>query len=333
MISYLIGKRLRTNIPSLPNGLRDLVDSPGGSTSTAPYPLTSRKGDFQRASSARSVLTDNVTKSHSSPTAPQRRQMQREAHSMPSQIPLPTNEAPGGHGHGCEPLRTLTYPQVLLLGEAQRRHLHRVVPTGSPIPSDIYNHTHCCDDPTPFSSPTSPARTPQNHPNHDAYRDNDSSLNGKPRVRLPGFEEQFGPSSQFPPVPTFLLPRQRESIVNTIIESTAARIPPPPPKRQPISSLASSSLTNFPLDPMNVVVYPASLFIPGPKNGERERREATRRFGHGLVAIPPLRCCDGRCNCPLNECGCRESCDGGCVMALDRREMGHQVASCCAQTT
>lgn len=76
----------------------------------------------------------------------------------------------------------------------------------------------------------------------------------------------------------------------------AAAIPPPPAQR-------SSSMA---LDGSNVTVYPLSLFEGEGKNAD----EVGRAFG--LVQLPKLHCCAGRCGCPGDSCACGDNCDGRC---------------------
>ena len=47
----------------------------------------------------------------------------------------------------------------------------------------------------------------------------------------------------------------------------------------------------------------------GSTSNLQDRDERSRAFG--LVNIPKLECCGGRCSCPENQCGCGENC-GGC---------------------
>ena len=80
--------------------------------------------------------------------------------------------------------------------------------------------------------------------------------------------------------------------------SRAASLPPPPP-----SSARAKSL-----DPTNVIIYPRSLFS-NPSNDDRGR-------AFGLVNIPKLECCGGRCSCPEGQCSCGNEC-GGCCDEMD----------------
>lgn len=76
----------------------------------------------------------------------------------------------------------------------------------------------------------------------------------------------------------------------------AAAIPPPPSER-------ASSMT---LDGSNVTVYPKSLF-----SGDRRNLDEVGR-AFGLVNLPKLECCAGRCGCPGDSCGCGDNCGGCC---------------------
>ena len=76
----------------------------------------------------------------------------------------------------------------------------------------------------------------------------------------------------------------------------AASIPPPPPER----AFART------LDPMNITVYPMALF-----NGEAKTL-GERGPSFGLVQLPKLECCAGRCGCPGDSCACGQNCDGCC---------------------
>ncbi len=76
----------------------------------------------------------------------------------------------------------------------------------------------------------------------------------------------------------------------------AAALPLPPSQR--------ASTIN--LDPTNVTVYPTSLF-----DGKNKLDERGPAFG--LVQLPKLECCAGRCGCPGDSCGCGTACDGCCA--------------------
>ena len=84
------------------------------------------------------------------------------------------------------------------------------------------------------------------------------------------------------------------SFIDTFFARAAIAIPPPPSHRAPVAKL----------DPTNVTVYPSSLF-EGTGRVLEERGAA-----FGLVQLPKLECCAGRCSCPSGSCGCAASCDG-----------------------
>lgn len=114
----------------------------------------------------------------------------------------------------------------------------------------------------------------------------------------------------------------------------AASIPPPPRERANARTL----------DPTNVTIYPPSLFIE--PNALDERGPA-----FGLVRLPKLECCSGRCGCPSDNCGCGTSCEGCCSeesqdvrspsrsehvvhaedsAAIPRVEASQEARSCCS---
>ena len=84
------------------------------------------------------------------------------------------------------------------------------------------------------------------------------------------------------------------SFVDAFFARAAASIPLPP----------SSRATGVTLDPTNITVYPTSLFT-GEGKDFRERGAA-----FGLIQLPKLECCAGRCGCADGLCGCGTSCDG-----------------------
>lgn len=88
------------------------------------------------------------------------------------------------------------------------------------------------------------------------------------------------------------------SFIDAFFARAAAKIPPPPSLR------ASASAVSF--DPMNVTVYPQSLFL-----GEGKRLDE-HGPAFGLVKLPKLECCAGKCGCPGESCGCGRECDGCC---------------------
>ncbi|KAG1908546.1 copper fist DNA binding domain-containing protein [Suillus fuscotomentosus] len=74
----------------------------------------------------------------------------------------------------------------------------------------------------------------------------------------------------------------------------AASLPIPPVNRK----------VGVEIDPTDITVYPADLFSKSIK--EYEDRSAV----FGLVTVPKLACCGGRCGCPSDGCGCGQSCEG-----------------------
>lgn len=78
----------------------------------------------------------------------------------------------------------------------------------------------------------------------------------------------------------------------------AAQLPPPSGVRNAARSF----------DPMNVTVYPHTLFSTRHDNTHANTEQA-RAFG--LITIPKLQCgCRGRCGCPEGQCACGDACDG-----------------------
>jgi len=73
----------------------------------------------------------------------------------------------------------------------------------------------------------------------------------------------------------------------------AAALPAPPSNRR--------MGVGVELDPMNVMVYP-----------DAARSTSDRALAFGLVTLPKLECCGGRCGCPEGICGCGKACDGSC---------------------
>jgi hypothetical protein len=93
------------------------------------------------------------------------------------------------------------------------------------------------------------------------------------------------------------LPGYESSSTNSIIDrffARAAALPAPPPNRK--MGVGAN------LDPMNVMVYPMAAI---------EKKE--RGVPFGLIEIPKLECCGGKCGCPDGICGCGTSCDGCCA--------------------
>lgn len=81
----------------------------------------------------------------------------------------------------------------------------------------------------------------------------------------------------------------------------AAALPNPPTNRR------------MELDPGDITVYPSEIFS-GTSTKVDERGVA-----FGLVKIPKLECCCGRCGCPADGCRCGQSC-GGCCGDRDTKE-------------
>ncbi|KAF9263110.1 hypothetical protein L218DRAFT_1077500 [Marasmius fiardii PR-910] len=75
----------------------------------------------------------------------------------------------------------------------------------------------------------------------------------------------------------------------------AASLPEPPTNRK-----MGPGLT---LDPMNVMVYPKTAIEMVTERG----------VPFGLITVPKLECCGGKCGCPEGQCGCGNGCDGCCV--------------------
>jgi hypothetical protein len=112
---------------------------------------------------------------------------------------------------------------------------------------------------------------------------------------------------------------QSTSIINQFF-ARAAALPLPPQNRYRTSSVD--------VDPMNVIVYPADLFSNhdtiGTSNATTDKRAGAfdkeeREAAFGLVKVPKLECCGGRCGCPEDGCGCGKSCSGRCGEHGDRR--------------
>ncbi|KAF8349860.1 copper fist DNA binding domain-containing protein [Amanita rubescens] len=78
----------------------------------------------------------------------------------------------------------------------------------------------------------------------------------------------------------------------------AAALPPPPRRKG----------GGIYLDPVDITVYPDSAW------GSEESAVA-----FGLVHLPKLECCGGRCGCPDSRCGCGTACDGACSKDINSR--------------
>ncbi|KIP06609.1 hypothetical protein PHLGIDRAFT_451232 [Phlebiopsis gigantea 11061_1 CR5-6] len=110
------------------------------------------------------------------------------------------------------------------------------------------------------------------------------------------------------------------SFIGALIARAAAALPPPP---------LPSSRVGMLLDPMNMTMYPQSLFA------DEGRRLGERGPAFGLVRLSKLSCCAGKCGCPGDNCGCGESCDGCCAshndVASDSATQSRvQPSSCCS---
>lgn len=89
----------------------------------------------------------------------------------------------------------------------------------------------------------------------------------------------------------------------------AAAMPAPPQSRH--------RFWGTDIDPMNVLVYPPHLFHgqdweEARMESEQGQSAAGRHAAFGLVKIPKLECCGGRCSCPEGSCSCGSSCSGRC---------------------
>ena len=109
-------------------------------------------------------------------------------------------------------------------------------------------------------------------------------------------------SSQLQPTPA----SSGVSFIDSFFARTpAVALPPAPPQRARRGTLT--------LDPTDTTIYPSMLFAGGFKHLE-ERGPA-----FGLVSVPKLQCCAGKCGCPDGSCGCDHSC-GGCAGDLDEED-------------
>lgn len=80
----------------------------------------------------------------------------------------------------------------------------------------------------------------------------------------------------------------------------AAALPPPPAHRR---------MSSHSLDLMNTDVYVSPSKPPG-----------SQPFTFGVISLPKLECCGGRCACPPGECTCRATCAGCLDGAHDRKQ-------------
>lgn len=103
---------------------------------------------------------------------------------------------------------------------------------------------------------------------------------------------------------------QSKSIVNQFY-ACAAALPSPPQTRNRSTSVS--------IDPTNVLVYPPDLFSNPSGTSSPTSHKAMGGFdmeardaAFGLIKVPKLECCGGRCSCPADGCGCGKSCEGQC---------------------
>lgn len=102
--------------------------------------------------------------------------------------------------------------------------------------------------------------------------------------------------------------------------SLASKLPLPPSNR----SMGRGGR----LDPMNVMVYPSAAMTE------------ERGVPFGLVRVPRMECCGGRCGCAGGACSCGKGCDGACEghdqnrkekeKERDEVALAPVVRSCCA---
>lgn len=102
-------------------------------------------------------------------------------------------------------------------------------------------------------------------------------------------------------MPANLSSRAAMQTVADLLAASSSKVPPPPLLSRPHE-----------LDPTNLSVLPPSAFLGGDES----------RAAFGLLEIPKLECCTGKCRCPPGECTCMSDCCG-CVRLLrpqpDRR--------------
>ncbi|KAJ3811750.1 copper fist DNA binding domain-containing protein [Lentinula aff. lateritia] len=89
-------------------------------------------------------------------------------------------------------------------------------------------------------------------------------------------------------------PRYTSSRMINQFFARAASLPSPPVNRKMGIGIK--------LDPGNVMVYPTAAM---------ETKE--RGVPFGLITIPKLECCGGKCGCPDGDCSCGKSCEGCCT--------------------
>jgi len=102
----------------------------------------------------------------------------------------------------------------------------------------------------------------------------------------------------------------RNSIVDQFF-TRAAALPNPPANRK----------VGVELNPMDIMTYPADLFAKSAIDDEE------RGAAFGLVTVPKLECCGGRCSCSYGGCRCGQSCDScsGNQCVQDHTELDVEV--------
>lgn len=95
-------------------------------------------------------------------------------------------------------------------------------------------------------------------------------------------------------MPANLSSRAAMQTVADLLAASSSKVPPPPLLSRP-----------YELDPTNLSVLPPSAFLGGDES----------RAAFGLLEIPKLECCTGKCRCPPGECTCMSDCCG-CVRSL-----------------
>lgn len=108
-----------------------------------------------------------------------------------------------------------------------------------------------------------------------------------------------------------LEPSPTVSMIDQFLRRAASLPAPPPNRRMGIGA---------DLDPANVMTYPRAA---------RDTEE--RAIAFGLISLPKLECCAGKCACAADSCHCGDSCNGSCAEnntpALPRAP---PARSCCA---
>jgi hypothetical protein len=88
----------------------------------------------------------------------------------------------------------------------------------------------------------------------------------------------------------------------------AAALPAPPVNRKMGAGMN--------LDPMNVMIYP-----------DAARDAGERGVAFGLISVPKMECCGGRCDCPSGTCGCGKSCGGHCSESEKKSTREQSISS------